>query len=612
MPIVGTAGHVDHGKSTLVRALTGTDPDRWEEERRRGLTIDLGFAWTDLGTGDETGFVDVPGHERFIKNMLAGVGAIDVALLVVAADEGWMPQSEEHLAVLDLLEVDHGVVALTRCDLVDSATVERRAAEVADRIRGTSLDGAAVVPVAAPLGSGLAELRSRLAAAVEAAGPPPDTGRPRLWVDRSFVISGAGTVVTGTLTGGTVAAGDELTVYPGGLPVRVRALHHHGGPVETAGPGNRTALNLTGVERHAIPRGAMLGAPGEWETADRFLVDLRTVRSLDEPVTSRGAYQAHVGSGAWPVRLRTLDAGGIDGAGAAVVAAGERIPLVVGDRVVLREVGRRAVVAGGIVLDPAPPDRIGPVRASLSRLREGAAGDAAQRATALLDVRGIADPERLRRESGGGAARAAVTSPRRVLAAAAAATLGDDLLRRVVGYHAANPARPGIPKASLASALGIDPRLLEALVAYVPAVVDDGAVVRARDFAAGWSPAQEEEWQRARSMLADAGLAVPRAAALELDRELFHALVRSGRMLRVAPDLVYLPEQVDRIRRMLQTLPDGFTVAMFRDALGVSRRHAVPLLEWLDREGDTVRRGDVRMVRRRRSPGPGSDGAPPR
>ena len=262
MPIIATAGHVDHGKSTLVEALTGRDPDRWAEEKERGLTIDLGFAWSELATGAMVGFVDVPGHERFMKNMLAGVGAIDVALFVVAADEGWMPQSEEHLSVLDLLGVRHGVIALTRTDLVDADTVEIAELEVGDQVQGTSLAEWPIVPVSPVTGFGLDAVRSALVSQLESAGPPTNVGRPRMWVDRSFVIAGAGVVVTGTLTNGPLRRGDKLTLFPGNRPVRVRGLQSHEAEVDTAEPGTRTAINLSGVDRDLVARGALLTGAG--------------------------------------------------------------------------------------------------------------------------------------------------------------------------------------------------------------------------------------------------------------------------------------------------------------------------------------------------------------
>ncbi len=273
MPVVGTAGHVDHGKSTLVRALTGRDPDRWDEEKRRGLTIDLGFAWTTLADGTEISFVDVPGHERFIKNMLAGSEAIDVALFVVAADEGWMPQSEEHLAVLDLLGVSTGVVAITKADRVDDELMEFVTLEVEEKLAGTSLAGSPSIAVSPVSDQGMEELRTALATAVAAAGPHLiDIGRPRLWVDRSFTITGAGTVVTGTLLDGPLTTGDQLEIWPGSLEARVRGLQSHEREHHRVEPHNRVAVNLVGFERAEVTRGAMLGRPDDWQQTNTVLV----------------------------------------------------------------------------------------------------------------------------------------------------------------------------------------------------------------------------------------------------------------------------------------------------------------------------------------------------
>ena len=358
MSIVGTAGHVDHGKSTLVAALTGRDPDRWAEEKERGLTIDLGFAWTELEPGLTVGFVDVPGHERFIKNMLAGVGALDVAMFVVAADAGWMPQSEEHLAVLDLLEVRHGVIALTRVDLADEETHLLAELEIAEQVADTVMEDWPVVPVSPVTGTGLGDLVAALAAAVQAAGPSVDAGRPRLWVDRSFTIAGAGAVVTGTMTGGTLTRGQEVTLFPGATPLRIRNLQVHEHDVAAIGPGTRAAVNVTGSGIDAIVRGSMLGDVTQFRATRRALAELRTVRTLEAPLTGRGAYHLHVGSGSWPVDVRTVESVSVAGSGAVLVDLPEAIPLVMGDRYILRESGRRAVVGGGRILDPHPPRKV--------------------------------------------------------------------------------------------------------------------------------------------------------------------------------------------------------------------------------------------------------------
>jgi selenocysteine-specific elongation factor len=610
MPIVGTAGHVDHGKSTLVQALTGRDPDRWAEEKERGLTIDLGFAWVELAAGTTVGFVDVPGHERFMKNMLAGVGALDVALFVVAADEGWMPQSEEHLAVLDLLEVTHGVIALSRADLVDADTLEIAELEIDDRVAGTTLAGWPVVAVSPVTGRGLDDLRTALLAQLEAAGEPPDRGRPRLWIDRSFLISGAGVVVTGTLTGGTLHKGDTLSLFPGEETVRVRGLQSHEHEVETAAPGTRTAVNLSGVDRDLIERGALLARPGQARASRQLLAEVRTVREYEDGLTDRGAFHLHLGSGAWPVHVRPVGTEVIATSGAALLALDEAVPAAVGDRFILREVGRRAVVAGGRVLDPAPVGRISRIAAQVNALANAANGSPDERAQALLEARGTASLAELDIDSGGGRPAEGIFTAETVTTNAEATRMLTAIERSVRDYQTANPLRAGAPRASLSTGLGISGDLLDVLIADADGLIDDGATVRTEDFSSTLGPREDAAWAGARAVLLGEGPAVPRATQLGLDQELLHALIRSGELVQIAPDLVYLPEQIDDILEQLETLADGFTVADFRDALGVARRQAVPLLEWLDATGKTSRRGDVRTVRK--PSGPGASDAPPR
>ena len=610
MPIVGTAGHVDHGKSTLVRALTGRDPDRWAEEKERGLTIDLGFAWTELTPGTTVGFVDVPGHERFMKNMLAGVGALDVALFVVAADEGWMPQSEEHLSVLDLLDVRHGVIALTRADLVDSDTLEIAELEISDKVAATVMGSWPIVAVSPVSNLGLDALREALVSQLEAAGPPIGSGRPRMWVDRSFVISGAGVVVTGTLSGGTLRTGDTLALFPGGRTVRIRGLQSHEQEVDVAQPGSRTAINLSGIERDLISRGTLLAREGQIRTTRKFLADVRVVRSYDEVLTGRGAFHLHLGSGTWPVTIAPTTPAGITDRGAALVAVRSEVPVAMGDRFILREVGRRAVIAGGTVLDPSPVGRLLDVAAHVASLQEAVAGAPDTRAQALLDARGIARLDDLAADTGGGRPSRGAFSDSSAISERRAQLLLEGLEAAVRDYQAANPLREGAPKASLPTRIGLPAELLDTLLAESEGLVDQGVSVRTTDFSGTLGPAEDGAWDSAAELLSTHGLAVPRASQLGLDQELLHSLVRSGRVIQVAQDLVYLPHQVDQIVELLSALGDGFTVAEFRDALGVSRRHAVPLLEWLDGEGWTSRSGNTRTVRKR--PDSGESGAQPR
>jgi selenocysteine-specific elongation factor len=356
MRVVATAGHVDHGKSSLVLALTGTDPDRFEEEKRRGLTIDLGFAHTTLPSGAGVSFVDVPGHVRFLRNMLAGVGGVDACLFVVAATEGWMPQSEEHLRILELLGIGHGVIALTKRRLVDDEWLEIALLEVADHVNGTFLDGAPIVPVDSLGGDGLDELVAALDTLVAETPEPADRSRPRLWIDRVFAAKGAGTVVTGTLTGGRLRQDDNVIVEPDMREARVRAIQTIGTSVGEIGPGNRVALNLNGVAHDEIGRGDAVVTPGRWRTTDRFDASLDVLDTLEHTVSRRGAYAAYIGSREVPVKVRVLGTASLPPgtSGAIRVFLPVALPLLPGDRFVLRESGRDETVGGGEVLDIDP------------------------------------------------------------------------------------------------------------------------------------------------------------------------------------------------------------------------------------------------------------------
>ncbi|HDH03001.1 MAG TPA: selenocysteine-specific translation elongation factor, partial [Actinobacteria bacterium] len=507
MPVIGTAGHVDHGKSTLVKRLTGRDPDRWEEEKTRGLTIDLGFAWTTLPGGLEVSFVDVPGHERFIKNMLAGTDGFDVALFVVAADEGWMPQSEEHLAVLDLLGVEHGVVALTKVDRVEDDLRELAMLEVSERLEATVFENAPIVPVSAVEGEGIEDLQTALAAAAGSVSVE-DVDRPRMWIDRAFTISGAGTVVTGTLTGGGLTVGDQMQIWPGPVDTRVRALQSHEQSHADVGPGARVAANLVGADRQAIERGAMLGRPGDWAPSSRMLVTMRAARYLDEPLTNRGAYHLHLGSGAWPARLRTIEDMD-DEWTLATLSVDQPIPVKMGDRFVLREVGRRSIVAGGRVIEPIAPRRSNQSTAAAPALRLALKGSADDRASALLDARGVEALAVLSAHSGGGKPTSGTIAGDTAMSSTSSGSMTARANALVEAFHADHPLRPGMPTATLASALGAD-RVTMARVLDRAGLVEHGSTVTAPDFEPCPDPGQEAAWREAKQTLTTVGLKVPR------------------------------------------------------------------------------------------------------
>lgn len=587
MPLIGTAGHVDHGKSTLVAALTGRDPDRWAEEKERGLTIDLGFAWAEFG-GVEVSFVDVPGHERFLKNMLAGIDPIDVALFVVAADEGWSAQSEEHLAVLDLLGIGPGVVALTKSDRVDADLLELAALEIADRLEGTSLDGAPIVPVSAIGGSGMDELRAALAERIEEASPTP--GPPTLWIDRAFSIAGAGTVVTGSLSGGSIAVGDELLHLPHGTSTRVRTIQSHEQDLAEVGPGRRVALGVPDIEREVAVRGTVLTIPGVRATTSTLLAHLRTARGFEDATTGRGAFHVHLGSGDWPVHLRPIDAS------TALLDFETPIATSVGERFIVRDAGRRAVVAGGRVLHPFPPRRRRRAAEAAGTMRAVLDLGPDERADALLDTLGTAAPSLLAEASGGGVSSTAVVAGDVATTPAHIEAAGGRALAAARNHHEAHPLRDGIPKAELADAAGLPAAFIDHLITGRPELESVGAAVAADGHRPRLTAAQDATWQAARTTLLEAAFGPPRAKDLLDDQELAHALIRRGDLVQV-DEFLYLRETLDGLRAALEELVSPFTVSEAKDALGISRKHAVPLMEWSDGAAITRRSGDGRVVR---------------
>ncbi|MDP9144778.1 MAG: selenocysteine-specific translation elongation factor [Actinomycetota bacterium] len=584
MPLIGTAGHVDHGKSTLIQALTGRDPDRWEEEKRRGLTIDLGFAWTVLGDDQEVSFVDVPGHERYLKNMLAGIEVIDVALFVVAADEGWMPQSEEHLVVLDLLDIDRGVIALTKVDMVDEESLELATIEVSERIAGTGLANAEIIPVSARTGAGIERLKEVLSDLV--AGTTAGGDRPRLWVDRSFSVAGAGTVATGSLIDGTFVVGDKVEILPAHRTARIRAMQSHEAGVERAGPGRRLALNLSGVDPSEVPRGSMVGLPHQWRLTNRFTALLKVARYLGE-LPARGAFHLHLGSGAYPVTVKRRDDNH------ALLQVPSPLPIRTGDRFILRDAGRKLVVAGGVVLDPSPGP---PALAMATANRIDAMAGPDRIATDLLAIRGIDDLDRLAAHSGGGQPDDAIVVGSMAITPERFAALLGEAEQAVTKHHAEHPLRPGIPSATLATSLDVSQDLVDVLVEENAVLSRVGPDVTRIDHREGLDEDMEERWSIAEARLRS-DLAVPNAAELGLDQELLHLMIRNGHLVRVSDDLVFLPEQIDQLVEFIKGMDTGFTVADFRDRTGLSRKYAVPLLEWSDKEGLTIRRGDQRHLR---------------
>ncbi|HEV8469562.1 MAG TPA: selenocysteine-specific translation elongation factor, partial [Candidatus Limnocylindria bacterium] len=385
--VIATAGHVDHGKSTLITALTGIDPDRLREERERGMTIDLGFAWLELPDGGDVGVVDVPGHQDFIRNMLAGVGPVDAVLLVVALDEGVMPQTREHLAILGILGVDRGVVALTKRDLVDDEWAALAKADVAAALQETPLRNAAFVEVSATARSGLDELVRALADVLASAPPRRDAGRPRLPIDRAFTLTGFGTVVTGTLVDGAFGVGDEVAILPTAKRARIRGIQTHKRALESARPGSRVALNLTGVEKDELARGMVVARPGSLETASVVSARLDLLPSASDALAHNEAVKVHIGTAEVMARVSLLEGAALDpGASAwAQLRLAEPVALAVGDRFVLRRPSPPETLGGGMVADVSG-ERLRRRRDAVETLERRTAPTAASRLLAALDV----------------------------------------------------------------------------------------------------------------------------------------------------------------------------------------------------------------------------------
>jgi selenocysteine-specific elongation factor len=597
---VATAGHVDHGKSSLVLALTGTDPDRFPEEKARGLTIDLGFAFATLPSGTEVGFVDVPGHVRFIKNMLAGVGAVDVAVLVVAATEGWMPQTEEHLHILELLGVKHGMVVITKADLVDDETLELAELEITEHLEDTLLAGMPIVACDSLSARGIEEVRATLDSVLAAAPAARDVDRPRLWIDRVFAAKGAGTIVTGTLTGGTVRVDDELEVGARGTRVRVRGIETAKRHVDEVGPGNRVALNLVGVEHHDLSRGDALVRAGQWTRATT--VDVRVQRVPGEKLTRRARVQVYVGSGEYGAALRMLD---LEGEFARLRLA-HPLPLAPGDRVVIRDPGRERTVAGAELLDADARGRPVDAPASLA-LPLGARLVHAHQWLAIADVPRVAGISVDEVDAfvddvvtSGAAERAGdwLVDPE------TRARLREEARTRVAQHHRDVPTDPGLEVATLASALREDPARLRAALDGTPGLVLERGVVH--DDAHVTSAAESPEAQALVTALDASPFSPPSPADMGAPSALVRALVRDGVLVDV-DGVIFTAAALDAARqRVIDALAarGSITVADVRDALGSSRKYVVPIVGWLDRTGVTRRRGDDRI------PGPTSGLAP--
>ena len=614
--VVGTAGHIDHGKSTLIHALTGIDPDRLEEEKRRGMTIDLGFAYFNLPSGRLVGIVDVPGHERFIRNMLAGVHGLDCVLLVVAADEGVMPQTAEHLDIVSLLEIDRGVVALTKSDLVDGPWLDLVTADIADRLRESSLAEAAIVPVSAVTGSGLEGLRARIDAVLDGIPARQDTGRPRLPLDRVFTVAGFGTVVTGTLVGGSLETGRELEVLPAGRRVRVRGLQQHGRQVPVAEPGSRVAVNLQGIDRSELRRGDVLALPGSLTAARRIDASGAVLPGSPGPLRHGAQLQVYVGTAEVGARAIVLGGDAIEpgGKGWVQLYLAEPVAAEAGDRFVLRRPSPSATVAGGQFVDVTPRRHSRLDQAAVSSLENRLAGGV------LLEElgkhpRGILLEDLLRTAHAEPAAVEGLPFRRAgawCFSEGAWSHLCERARAALSAYHSEHPLRGGMPREELMSRLGLGAPAFGAAVREMAAegvLVDGGQTLsdpaHRVELARGEGPAGR--LLEALGAQPHAPPSVPEALRdTGAGPEVLRALVESGDVVRLSTDVAFTRQAYQSATQAVREIieRDGsVTVGTLRDRLGSTRRPMLALLEHLDSQRVTRRVGDARVLRTPRAGG---------
>jgi selenocysteine-specific elongation factor len=619
MYVIGTAGHVDHGKSTLVKALTGIDPDRLKEEKAREMTIDLGFAWLKLPNGEEVGVVDVPGHERLVRNMLAGVGGIDLALLIVAADEGVAPQTREHLAILDLLRVKSGIIVLTKKDLVDKDWTELVKADVQQAVAGTTFKDAPIVAVSAVSGEGLPELKALIAGKLAKTEPRKDIGRPRLPIDRSFVMTGFGTVVTGTLLDGSFSAGQEVEIVPKGLPARIRGLQTHKKKLETASPGRRLAVNLSGVDHTQLERGDVVATPGWLTTTVAFDARIQMTRDAP-PLKHNGMVTLYVQTSEIPARVRLLDVDEVKAGEPAwaQVKLSRPAAIVKGDLFILRN--SWGTIGGGEVIEPKAQRHKRFSKETLERLEvleagtpeevalEAIASSEPCQAKALVGAASLkwdeakSAIERLAKEGqvivlGPGAVDEQTVLYSRQgfdrLTASALALLGE--------YHQKFSLRRGMPKEEVRNRLSLAQAVFSLVVqrlSAVNAIAEDGSTLRLPSHQAKLSPVMQKEADAYLKVLASSPYSPPAEAAVHA--EVLAFLLEQGKVVRTSADVVFTAEAYkDMLDKVVAKLKANgkITLAEVRDMFGTSRKYVQSLLEYLDQQRITRRVGDERVLR---------------
>lgn len=635
MRVIGTAGHVDHGKSTLVRALTGIDPDRLKEEKEREMTIDLGFAWLTLPSGLEVSIVDVPGHEDFIKNMLAGVGGIDLALFVVAADEGVMPQTREHLAILDLLQVTGGVVALTKSDLAENLEwLELVQEEVREQLVGTVLQDARIIPVSARTRQGLPDLLAEVDRLLQSQPPARDTGRPRMPIDRVFTIAGFGTVLTGTLTDGRLHVGDEVEILPQALRARVRGLQTHKTKVELAVPPTRLAVNLTGVSREQLQRGDVLTTPGWLRCTQTLDARLRLLKDAPRPLAHNVKLDFFTGTAQCEAQVRVLDR--------KEIAPGEQswvqlvlpapVCVVKGDRFIIRQPSPSLTLGGGFVVDPFPQRRHRRFQAEvtqrLERLTHGTPEEillqelereqpreamtlvqhstlgselATQTLRLLLKQGQVVALEAM----AGSDVDSIPSSTKYVMSASGWGRACDQISSFLREYHQRYPLRAGMPREELKSRLGLSPRAFSEAVSRAASqgvLMETEALLSLADHRVVLSPEQQRKTSELLRAFQQNPYSPPTVAESEaiVGADVLAALIEQRRLVKVSDIVLFSAEAYEQmIRAITEHLQrEGrITLAQVRDLFNTSRKYAQALLEHLDDRRVTRRVGDERVLR---------------
>lgn len=629
MRVIGTAGHVDHGKSTLIAALTGAHPDRLKEEREREMTIDLGFGWLVLPNGEEIGIVDVPGHRDFIENMLAGIGGIDAALLVIAADEGVMPQTREHLAILDLLQIPAGLIALTKTDLApDPDWLELLEADVRAAVRGTVLADAPILRVSAKTKTGLDALIASLQSLLSEKPSRPDLNRPRLPIDRVFSMPGFGAVVTGTLTDGALALGDEVEILPSEQKGRVRGLQTHKKKEDRAAPGSRTAVNISGIAAEKIQRGEVVVRPNQYQPTRRVDARLRLLKDASAPLKHGAEVKVFLGAAETIAAVRVLGADELAPASEGWAQLELRDPLVAvrSDRLILRRPSPTETIGGGVIADPHPKGRHKRFdEATLNSLESLARGSPAD---VLLEAALALSPASAKEvmARSGLESEAAVSAMNELLAngtlvnldggewrtdsllmpASRWDALQDKTLQIVGEYHKAFPLRKGIPREELKSKLKLAPRVFNAglaLIANRKVVDENGAFVALPAHAVRLDAAQQVKVKALMRRFEADPSAPPsvKESQAEVGEEVYNALIEMGELTAVSQEVVFRSKDYAAMTEKVKSsiAQNGqTTLAEVRDLLSTTRKYAQALLEHLDAVGVTVRDGDARRLKR--------------